>query len=386
MPTAPDPSVNRLTDFIRSRIEPLLGEWDRFAATLSEGRQLDAVTLRDHAREILLAVADDIATEQSDQQQADKSQGLRPQNAPALDVAARLHGLGRLAARFSLDDLAVEFRALRASVLRTLSLSDVQVSIADVTRFNEAIDQVLSASIAAYARHMARLQELQRENELRRRLLVHAEAVQDADRRRMARELHDSLGQKLTAISLCIAMMERQAGEPERPELLRMRALLEAADRELDHIMFQLRPMALDGGALVDALTTHVQAWSQLSQVPVDLLAEGMEDGRLPEPMEIGVFRVVQEALNNVAKHANASHVSVALRRSRHALTLSVEDDGVGFDAAGVVPADGSHAGFGLAGIRERVESLGGSLTVEASPGKGCALLVSMPVAEPARP
>jgi signal transduction histidine kinase len=382
----PGPPANPLPTFIRTQLDALLTEWDRFAATLAPGRQLDAETLRDHAREILLAVAEDMASEQSDQQQADKSQGLRPENAPELSAAARLHGLGRLAARFSLDDLAVEFRALRASVLRSLSLSDLQISIADITRFNEAIDQVLSASIGAYAQQVARTQELEHESEMRRKLLMHMESAQDAERRRIARELHDSLGQKLTAMSLCIAMLERQVpDEKGQHQLHRLRTLLDAADRELDHIVFQLRPMALAGSALIDAVTLHVKTWSQLSQVPVDLVVEGLERSVLPEEVEIGVFRVIQEALNNIAKHALASRVSVALRRSRHTLALSIEDDGGGFDVADLAQPGGSRQGYGLAGMRERVEALGGSFTVESSRGQGCAVLVRLPVSDSSR-
>lgn len=382
MHDAHDPSASLLPEFIRTHIEALLREWDRFAASLTQDRELDAVTLRDHAREILLAVADDMATEQTDQQQVDKSQGLRPGNAPALDAAARLHGVGRLAAQFSLDDLAVEFRALRASVLRSLSRTPVAVSIADITRFNEAIDQVLGASIAAYAKQVDRSQELERESALRRRLLVHAEAVQDQDRRRIARELHDSLGQKLTAMSLCLALLKPPPQDEEgRQALARLRSLLDAADQELDHIVFQLRPMALDGGSLVDAVATHVKAWSQLSQVPVDLLIDGLDRHPLPEPVEMGTFRVIQEALTNVAKHAQAKAVSVAVQRTRDTLVVSVEDDGLGFDPNDM-PQGAAGTCYGLEGMRERVEALGGRFTVESSPGNGCAVLVHVPVPE----
>lgn len=378
-----DRSADALPNFIRSHLDALLAEWDHFAGSLAPGRDLSATELRDHAREILLATADDMASEQSDQQQVDKSQGLRPDSAPNLNSAAKLHGLGRLAVRFTLDDLAVEFRALRASVLRSLALSDTRVSIAQITRFNEAIDQVLAGSLAAYAAQVARTQALELEGQFRRELLLRMDAEQEADRKRIARELHDSLGQKLTAMSLCTkALEQRVADESSRQELQRMRLLLESADRELEQLVFELRPLALEARALGDAVASHVNAWSELSGVPVDLLIDGLEDGAIPEQAEVGVFRVIQEALNNVLKHAQASRVSVTLHRTRKMLLVSVEDDGVGFEPPdGSPPGRTAQSGWGLAGMRERVEALGGAFSIETKRGGGCTVLARVPIA-----
>ena len=293
--------------FIREHVEELLLDWEVFAARLANGRRLDATVLRDHAREILLAVADDMATRQSDQQQIDKSQGLRPESSPALNSAAKLHGLGRLAANFSMDELAVELRALRASVLRHLATSAMDVSIAEVTRFNEAIDQVLGGSVAAYSNKIEHTQLLERESELRRQLLHRMDAAQEEDRRRIARELHDSLGQKLVAMSLCLSSLRhQQMDEPAQRQVHQLISLLAASDRELDQIVFELRPIALEDCGLVDALGGHVNAWSAVSGVQVDMVESGLEGTKLPHHVELAIFRVVQEALNNVAKHAHA--------------------------------------------------------------------------------
>ncbi len=176
-------------------------------------------------------------------------------------------------------------------------------------------------------------------------------------------------------------MLEQQASDAAlKAELHRMRDLLDAADLELDHIVFQLRPIALGECGLVEAIEQHVKNWSELSQVQVDLLVDGIEPDSLPEVVEIGVFRVIQEALNNVAKHAHASRVNVALRGSRNMLAVSVEDDGAGFDAAAQAKPGAAQPGYGLAGMRERVEALGGAFEVEAAPGQGCAVLVRVPL------
>jgi signal transduction histidine kinase len=369
---------------IRHDIEALLRGWDEFAATQARRRSLAQSALRGKAREILLAVADDMATEQSNQQQIDKSRGLRPVNSSALNRAAVSHGLGRLAAQFSLDDLAVELRALRASVLRHIDASGMEVSIAEITRFNEAIDQVLASSIAAYSEKVERTQRLERESELRRQLLLRMDAAQEADRRRIARELHDSLGQKLVAMSLCLAQLRHQPMEATtRGQLDELESLLAASDVELDHIVFELRPIALEGCGLMEALGAHVNTWSAMSGVRVDMMASGVEETKLPQQVEVAIFRVVQEALNNVAKHARAHHVGITVQRRHERITVSVEDDGVGFHVPEADPSNTRPPGWGLAGMRERIEALGGDFVVESTQGSGTTVLLRLPLTRP---
>lgn len=340
---------------------------------------MDAAELRDHAREILLAVADDMASEQSNQQQIDKSRGLRPDCSPDLRSAASLHGLGRLAESFSLNDLAVELRALRASVLRHIDIMAVDVSIKEVTRFNEAIDQVMGDSIVAYASKLEHTQSLEREAKYRRHLMLRMEASQDEDRRRIARDLHDSLGQKLVAMSLCLSALRHQpVDDSARRPLDQLTHLLAESDSELDRIVFELRPVALEDCGLVDALNQHVTAWAEMAGVQLDM-AESLGATKLPQHVEGAIFRVIQEALNNVAKHADARRVSVALHRQQDWIAVSVEDDGVGFQVA---DADSilRPPGWGVAGMRERVEALGGQFTLESSEGGGTTVLIRLPL------
>jgi signal transduction histidine kinase len=373
--------------FIRNDLEVLLRGWDRFAAALAQNRAVDHSTLRDHAREILLAVAEDMATEQSNQEQIDKSRGLRPESLTDLNVAAVSHGLGRLAAQFSLDDLAVELRALRASVLRHIASSGIEVSIAELTRFNEAIDQVLAGSIAAYSEKLAHTQALERESELRRQLLLRMDAAQEEDRRRIARELHDSLGQKLVAMSLCLSRLRRQPmEEPARRHLDELASLLATSDQELDQLVFELRPIALQGRGLMEALQAHVSGWSAMAGVKVDVAADGLEECELPQHVEVAIFRVIQEALNNVAKHARAQHVGITVQRRHEFISTSVEDDGVGFDVSQDEGAGRTPRGWGLAGMKERIEALGGHFGLESGEGTGTTVLVRLPLMGPSRP
>jgi signal transduction histidine kinase len=260
-------------------------------------------------------------------------------------------------------------------------MSGIEVSIAELTRFNEAIDQVLGGSIAAYSEKMEHTQRLERESQLRRQLLLRMDAAQEEDRRRMARDLHDSLGQKLVAMSLCLAKLRDQPmEETARRQLDDLASLLAASDRELDQIVFELRPIALQDFGLVEALGAHVNSWSAMSGTQVDIVANGLEGRTLPQHVEVAIFRVVQEALNNVAKHARARHVGITVQRGHDFVTASVEDDGVGFDVPDREPRNTLTPGWGLAGMRERIEALGGQFVLESTVGAGTTVLLRLPL------
>jgi PAS domain S-box-containing protein len=227
-----------------------------------------------------------------------------------------------------------------------------------------------------------RTRELERASDLRRQLLLRVETFQDEERRRIARELHDSLGQFVSAMLLSIAnFRQRLTDAATLEQFTKLQQLLEAVDRELDRIVFTLRPTALEDGGLGDAITAYVTTWSQLCKQPVDLLLQGLENRRVPPRVEAAVFRVVQEALNNVAKHAHASTVSVSVEWLGRQLMASVEDDGVGFDAEQPVePANSSRPSWGLLGMKERIEALGGTFAIESRSGRGTTVLLRVPL------
>ncbi|WP_084267961.1 PAS domain-containing sensor histidine kinase [Azohydromonas lata] len=216
-----------------------------------------------------------------------------------------------------------------------------------------------------------------------RTLLARVEHVQDEERRRIARELHDSLGQYLSSLALAVGTVTQQQRDAEDREWLRrLQPLMQQVDRELDRIVFTLRPTALEDCGLGDGVAAYVATWSALSSTPVDLEQHGLDGERLPAPVEAAVFRVIQEALNNVAKHAGATRVSVSLKRSRRHLQASVEDDGVGFEAAEGRDGGAGRAGWGVLGMKERIEALGGQFAVESQPGTGTTVLLRVPLQE----
>jgi PAS domain S-box-containing protein len=227
------------------------------------------------------------------------------------------------------------------------------------------------------ARVKARTSELEHAAELRRQLNARLEQVQDDERRRIARELHDALGQQLTAVTIALSHAAA-AGDAAtvRERLARVGALLNEVDMDLDRLVFQLRPTGLEDCGLAEGVAAHAATWSELTGVRVDLLSHGLEGRRLPQPVEAAVFRVVQEALTNVAKHAQAHQVGLTLEVARGALRATIEDDGRGFAAEG----DGAPTSWGLIGMKERIKALGGRFAIESTPGAGTTVLVQVPI------
>ncbi len=205
--------------------------------------------------------------------------------------------------------------------------------------------------------------------------------AQEDERRRIAREMHDQFGEQLTALALRIAALKTAAGDrPEWQSLVSsVEEIAQRLDRDVDQLVWQLRPTALDDLGLRAALANYVQDWSARVGVPATLHSSGLLDERLPADAETALYRIAQEALTNVAKHARATHVEIVLERRGNQVQLVVEDDGKGLE----VEADGSGRGFGLVGMRERAALVGASLEIESSPGMGTTILVRMPAGAP---
>lgn len=199
--------------------------------------------------------------------------------------------------------------------------------------------------------------------------------AQELERRRLARELHDETGQALTSILLGLKTLEEtlEAGEA-RAATARLRELVVATLQDVRRLAVELRPSALDDFGLVAALEHLASSFSEQTGIAIDLgVALGTE--RLPGEVETALYRIVQESLTNVVKHARARHVSIALTRMEGSVTAVVEDDGQGFD-----PDEAPSGGFGLIGMRERLALLGGRLRIESSPGAGTTIAADVPL------
>ncbi len=210
--------------------------------------------------------------------------------------------------------------------------------------------------------------------DLSRRLIE----VQEQERRRLACELHDEFGQLLTGISLNLRAIRAGLGAEAGPWLEESIAAVTDAIRRTRNFSLDLRPSILDDFGLGAALRWCAERQAQRAGLAVELVAD-LPGERLPAPVETACFRVAQEALTNVVRHAGARRVRIEARRLGGEVHLSVHDDGAGFDPAAATGGQG--AGFGLRGMRERVELLGGAFAIDSQPGQGTTVSVRVPLA-----
>jgi signal transduction histidine kinase len=229
------------------------------------------------------------------------------------------------------------------------------------------------------------------EKRLRRQLVVDAQntkdlqrlsakliTAQEEERRSIARELHDEVGQVLTAIKVELAFAQRaiEAGSESTRALAEVRSITEGAISTVRDLSHLLHPALLDDLGLPAAIDWYLRGFSKRHGIRVDLLHDRMDERFAPE-IEAAAYRIVQEALTNVAKHAEATSCRVYLQRLLNTLLITVEDDGRGID-----PEDkpaGAQRGLGLIGIRERASELRGTVRLESVPGKGTCLTVELP-------
>ena len=230
-------------------------------------------------------------------------------------------------------------------------------------RFSEE-DVRLAETFAARAAVAVELSERVARDTLRRIV-----AAQELERQRLARELHDETGQALTSILLGLKQLEGA----ESPEALHaLRELVVATLQDVRRLAVELRPKVLDDFGLVPALERLTQGFAEHTGIAVDLEASTITE-RLPVEVETAIFRIVQEALTNVVKHARAQRVSVLVTRADGRIKAVIEDDGAGFDLGAT---DG---GIGLIGMRERIELLDGSFVVESSAVSGTTVVAEVP-------
>ncbi|HJP60092.1 MAG TPA: MASE4 domain-containing protein [Gemmatimonadaceae bacterium] len=224
------------------------------------------------------------------------------------------------------------------------------------------------------ARDAALAQSVAERDELRRQLAL----AEEVERQRLARELHDEVGQHISALGLGLQAVSdvSESGADVRQRVGQLKAMVNTLGRELHSVAVRLRPRALDDFGLDAALSAYAEEWSRTTGIAVDVHADhGAE--RLPMVVESAVYRVVQEALTNVARHSGSSRAGVVVERRNGHLVTVVEDSGIGFQVELVSKGKSQ---LGLRGIRERAELLGGSMDIETSPGGGTTLFVRIPI------
>jgi len=246
--------------------------------------------------------------------------------------------------------------------------------------FNSMADRVQKRELQVKELSKALRQKAEERGELLERLL----AAQEDERKRVAQELHDELGQGLSSMALSVEIAQRMAERDPKTaakHLDQTRALIaEASDRMYDLIL-GLRPSALDDLGLVAALQAHAKRTLEPAGTVFEIETQGLA-GRLPPQVETVLFRIFQEALTNILRHAKARHVVLRLARKDGAVEGEIHDDGIGFEQDALGSDAGKGRGLGLSGMRERAAYCGGEVEIKSRLGEGTAVRVRIPIHE----
>jgi signal transduction histidine kinase len=205
--------------------------------------------------------------------------------------------------------------------------------------------------------------------------------AEEDERLRLSRELHDQMGQLLTALALGLrALQDGSASAEQSARIAELEKLADRIAREVHQLALDLRPPALDALGLPAALEDLLHECSERTGIEADFQSIGVAGERFPHEVETMLYRVAQEGLTNVVKHSRATRVSLVLERRGGNLSVILEDDGDGFEIETVLVSPEKTKRLGLRGMRERVGRLGGTLEIESSPGAGTCLFIRAPV------
>jgi signal transduction histidine kinase len=304
------------------------------------------------------------AEERSKQRFAFFYEELIPRRTSMLQIADRIAGLNEESLKRGDKKLGALFGRLQLSLVVMIVLTLVggaalaALTIVHILRLEGEVGRRLVESVQA----QTSLQELSAK-------LLRA---QEEERRALSRELHDEVGQSFSAVLLeAENLLDLEPAPEVRPRLESIRAVAEKGINEIRNMALLLRPSMLDDFGLVPALDWQARETAKRTGMHVQLNSELTDE--LPEEHKTCIYRVVQEALNNCARHAQASTVEVEVRRETETILLSVLDDGSGFDTARA-------RGLGLRGMEERVRHLGGSFEIDSQPGRGTKVQIVLPL------
>jgi len=307
----------------------------------------------------------------------------------ARSVRRALNVLTRAAERIAHGDLDRPVPPLPDDEVGRLghAFEEMRIALRKSRGLLEDVNQALEQRVAERTRELEEVcLRLRDREQWRSQLLRKFVSVQEDERRRIARELHDDTCQALAALSVGVetAIPGLPAGDA-RDRLLALKKVVVAALAELHRVILDLRPSVLDDLGLRSAIQWYAEHRLAGTGIAVRCEFSGFERRFAPE-VEIAVFRVVQEAISNIERHAHADAVLIQGVEREGLITIEIEDDGCGFDAGALKPTPGSLTGLGLLGMRERVELLGGSLLIDSAPGQGVHIAVTVPVGTEERP
>ncbi|MBI4494679.1 MAG: sensor histidine kinase [Chloroflexi bacterium] len=304
----------------------------------------------------------------------------------ALNVVADARGVLRL-------ERVAAMAALATAISLAINVAVLKAALQPLVALGRVVDEVRGGNLRVRAPRalltdpaIERLSDtlheivgaLQHHREQLQAMSYQVLQAQEDERKRIARELHDETAQVLTTLLIGLKMLERVKNPGElRRRTAELRELAAQALEEVRNMAVELRPTTLDDLGLVAALESSTEGYAARVHLRVHFEAQGFER-RLPPQVELALYRVVQEALTNVARHASAHQVWVTLRQHGREVVASVRDNGVGFDPAATLPR--KEAGLGLFGMRERMALIGGQLSIESHPGQGTCISAHVPL------
>ena len=206
--------------------------------------------------------------------------------------------------------------------------------------------------------------------------------AQEEERKRIARELHDQTGQSLTSLMVGLKLLEARCPPESQQSIADLKQLAATILAGVHNLSLDLRPSSIDDLGLIAALRQYTREYTTKFGIDTDFQAVGLEDKRLPPTTEIALYRIVQEALTNIVKHAAATKVIVLLKVRDTSIVVIIEDNGKGFDVKEKFTSGKSEHKLGLYGMKERASVLGGMLTIESTPGMGTTIFVEVPLEE----
>ncbi len=287
------------------------------------------------------------------------------------------------------------WRSVEVEAARTLRLSLMEVILRRIDQVAREREEARIKQAALTAELDRRLEQWQAvagelKEEAQRRALVETELSQvlrstvedqEAERQRIARELHDSLGQTLTLLKLGLDELGHTLPDSDklRERLTALKGLANGVGSEVNRLAWEIRPTALDDLGLETAIRHLIETWSERLNLQFDLRL-AINDRRLNATVETTLYRVLQEAVTNIARHADATRVAVLLEAAEKEVSMIVEDNGRGFYPSDPMPSDNTSRRLGLLGIRERLSLVSGTLEVESAPGLGCTLYIRVPL------
>jgi signal transduction histidine kinase len=371
--TAPSDSYQAQLHQIRDAISTALLEYVPKVESDSEREQWERLQaeLRDYWQTSLPVLTLD-RTPTALQARATLLQEVIPKRETIIRISDRIHNMNQAAFEQAQGEVAQLRRGLRRRVWQTSAIAvTLGVLVALVaTRHAGVLEARIRQQRAQEERHKTELERLSSK-------LMQA---QEDERRRIARELHDEVGQALSAIKLELAVAERQPlSERSKAPLAEARGITERTLQSVRDMSQLLHPSMLDDLGLPDTANWYLGGFSRRTGIRAELVVNELTERIAPE-LEVCTYRVIQEAVTNVARHAGATVCRVEIQGTSDGLRITVEDDGRGFDPR--VKPGAAGRGLGLVSVRERVATLGGTLHVDSRPGQGTRLTVELPLRE----